>query len=335
VFLDGQVVSCLAWASAAWKLKARDRFIGWDESTKQKNLPLIANNTRFLILPWIRVKYLASKALSLSLSRFEGTCYRAANWRYVGQTRGSAKKGTTPTSITVTQRPSTSMPCTLSSGAIYWMTRDEAQAILALPHDKAIHAILERAEKAETYDRLIGDVSPTTPSGMIPASLKPPPARRRKGPGRKAGHEGVSRIQPEAGDHVKEHTLERCPDCHTPLKEPIKHYTRYIEDIPPVEKPEGSEHTVHGYWCPQCKKIVFAPLTDALPNAMVGLRLVLFTAWLHYLLGVSVTNIVRILSVVCRFQISAGGVPQAWKNLSLLLEPLYHELGNGSLQARF
>jgi len=207
------------------------------------------------------------------------------------------------------------------------MTRDEAKAILALPQDKAINTILALAEKAEKYDRLLGDVSPTTPSGMIPTYLKPTKGKRRRRPGRKKGHEGISRIQPEAVDHVKEHTLERCPQCHTPLKEPIKHYKRYIEDIPALEKPEVTEHTVYGYWCPQCKKIVFAPVTDALPNAMIGLRMVVFTAWLHYLVGVSVTNIVKILSVVCRFKISAGGVTQAWKNLSLLLEPLYHDLG--------
>jgi len=117
VFIDGQVVACLAWASAAWKLRARDQFIGWEEPTKRKNLHLIANNTRFLILPWVRVKYLASRILSVCLrrlstdwensyahpvylaetfvdiSRFEGTCYRAANWIFVGQTKGSAKKG--------------------------------------------------------------------------------------------------------------------------------------------------------------------------------------------------------------------------------------------------
>lgn len=117
VFINGQVVACLAWASAAWKIKARDQFIGWEEDTKRKNLHLIANNTRFLILPWIRVKFLASKALSLSLrrlsadwektyehplylaetfvdiSRFSGTCYQAANWMEVGRTKGSAKKG--------------------------------------------------------------------------------------------------------------------------------------------------------------------------------------------------------------------------------------------------
>ena len=117
VFIDGKVVACLAWASAAWKVKARDQFIGWNEPTKRKNLHLIFNNTRFLILPWVRVKYLASKILSLSLrllsaewektyghhvylaetfvdiARFNGTCYRAANWIEVGQTKGSAKRG--------------------------------------------------------------------------------------------------------------------------------------------------------------------------------------------------------------------------------------------------
>ncbi|MFO7971676.1 MAG: DUF4338 domain-containing protein [Desulfobacterales bacterium] len=116
-YLNGQVVACISWASAAWKIKSREEFIGWDKSTKRKKLYLIANNTRFLILPWIRVKHLASKVLALNLkrlsddwqnlynhrvylvetfvdtSRFKGTCYKAANWQYVGQTSGSAKKG--------------------------------------------------------------------------------------------------------------------------------------------------------------------------------------------------------------------------------------------------
>jgi transposase len=207
------------------------------------------------------------------------------------------------------------------------MSRDEAIALLNLPTDQAVDSILALAEKAEKYDQLYGQVTPTTPSGMTPTYLKPNPGRRPRRPGRKKGHDGVSRPQPQEVDHFKEHTLEHCPDCQTPLKEPIKEYKRYTEDIPPIEKPEVTEHTVHGYWCPQCKKIVFSPVTDALPNAMIGLRLVVFTAWLHYLVGVSVNNVVRILSVVCTFKISAGGLTQAWKNLSLLLEPIYHDIG--------
>lgn len=115
--LDGQVVACLAFASAAWKVKGRDDFIGWHPETKKKKLHLVVNNTRFLILPWIRIKHLASKLLSLSVrrlcsdwesayghdvylaetfvdrSRFHGTCYKASNWIYVGDTRGSRKQG--------------------------------------------------------------------------------------------------------------------------------------------------------------------------------------------------------------------------------------------------
>lgn len=208
------------------------------------------------------------------------------------------------------------------------MTRDEAKAILALPQDKAVGAILALAEKAEKYDEIVGGVSPTTPSGMKPPYLKPTHKGRKKHPGRKKGHKGISRLRPEEVDHFKEHTLERCPDCHGPVEYPIKMYKRYTEDIPPIEKPEVTEHTVHGYWCSTCKKVVFPTLTDALPNAMIGLRLVAFTAWLHYLVGVSVNNIVKILSVVCRFKISAGGLTQAWVKLAQLLEPAYNHIGD-------
>lgn len=207
------------------------------------------------------------------------------------------------------------------------MTSDEAKAILALPQDKAVQAILALAEKAEKYDQIVGGASPTTPSGMTPVYLKPTRGKRKKPPGRKRGHPGISRFRPEQVDHFKEHIPERCPECHGPLGHPIKTYKRYVEDIPPIQKPEVTEHTLHGAWCSRCKRVVFPTLTDALPNAMIGLRLVVFTAWLHYLVGVSVNNIVKILSVVCRFKLSAGGLTQAWMNLAHLLEPDYRRIG--------
>lgn len=117
VFIEGQVVGCLGWASAAWKIAPRDRFIGWSTAQKRTRLHLITNNVRFLLLPWVRVEHLASKVLALSVrglsgcwqaryghpvylaetfvdvSRFAGTCYRAANWSLVGTTQGHAKRG--------------------------------------------------------------------------------------------------------------------------------------------------------------------------------------------------------------------------------------------------
>jgi hypothetical protein len=116
-YINGHVVACLAWASAAFKLKSRDDYIGWSPEVRRQRLHLIANNVRFLILPWIQVKHLASKVLALNLrrvshdwqkayhhriylaetfvdtDRFSGTCYKASNWQRVGETRGSAKRG--------------------------------------------------------------------------------------------------------------------------------------------------------------------------------------------------------------------------------------------------
>jgi hypothetical protein len=116
-FIDDRPVACLGWGSAAWSVKSRDSFIGWDKCSKEGNLHFVANNTRFLILPWVCVKYLASKILALTAKRisddwleiynyplylletfvekdrFAGTCYKAANWIWVGQTKGIAKRG--------------------------------------------------------------------------------------------------------------------------------------------------------------------------------------------------------------------------------------------------
>jgi len=68
-FIADRPVACLGWGSAAWKLKSRDTFIGWDAKTKENNLHFVANNTRFLILPWVSVKCLASKLIALNARR--------------------------------------------------------------------------------------------------------------------------------------------------------------------------------------------------------------------------------------------------------------------------
>lgn len=117
VYLDNQVTACVGWGAAAWRVRVREQFIGWTDMQKRQRLHLIVNNVRLLILPWIKVKYLASKALAtnikalpsdwqsfyghpivlletfVDLSCFAGTCYKASNWIYVGKTKGIAKRG--------------------------------------------------------------------------------------------------------------------------------------------------------------------------------------------------------------------------------------------------
>jgi hypothetical protein len=111
----GPVLACLLFTSAAWKMAPRDAFIGWNPIARQTNLPLVVNQSRFLILPWVRVPNLASHILSLAArqlprdwvaayrarpvlmetlvdgTRYHGGCYRASNWTEAGLTQGRGR----------------------------------------------------------------------------------------------------------------------------------------------------------------------------------------------------------------------------------------------------
>ena len=113
---NGRFLGCLLFGAAAWKTEARDLWIGWLSDERERNLGLICNNTRFLILDWIKVPHLASHALGACLrrlsrdwkhrygtdialvetfvdtTRYAGTCYKAANWRKIGQTKGRSRQ---------------------------------------------------------------------------------------------------------------------------------------------------------------------------------------------------------------------------------------------------
>ena len=110
-----RLLGCLLYGAAAWRVADRDRFIGWDEAARQRGLSRIANNQRYLILPWVRVPHLASHLLAVTRRRvsadwqakyghpillletfveqprFTGTCYQADNWIRVGQTTGRTR----------------------------------------------------------------------------------------------------------------------------------------------------------------------------------------------------------------------------------------------------
>jgi len=210
------------------------------------------------------------------------------------------------------------------------VNRAQALALLELPREQAATAILALAEKAERWDQLQAQgattpISPTTPSGMQPVYLKPRSRRRAKKPGRKAGHPGVHRPAPTHIDARVEDKLTHCPDCHSKVGPSIRKHIRIIEEIPPVV-PEVTEHTVHGHWCATCRKIVTAPVTQALPHSTLGIRFVVYTAWLHYFVGVSVGNCVKIAHASLGFPVSPGGLTLAWANLAAYLEGSYDSL---------
>ena len=115
VWAQGRPVACLAWSSAPRHLGSRDRYIGWSAEARRRNIRFLGYNTRYLILPWVRVPHLASHILGkvanalsddwqrlyghaiyfaetfIDPGRFRGTCYRAANWQLLGVTTGRGK----------------------------------------------------------------------------------------------------------------------------------------------------------------------------------------------------------------------------------------------------
>jgi hypothetical protein len=116
VWAQERPIACLAWSSAPRHLGSRDRYIGWSAAARRSNIRFIAYNTRFLILPWVRIENLASHILArmaariaadwqqmyghpiyfletfVDPERFRGTCYRAANWILLGKTTGRGKQ---------------------------------------------------------------------------------------------------------------------------------------------------------------------------------------------------------------------------------------------------
>ena len=112
---ENKILGCLQFSSSAWKMAPRDKWIGWNDEQRERNLQKIINNSRFLLFPWVKVKNLASSVLALASRvvlddwersygyrpvlletlvderRFKGTCYKAANWIHVGTTTGRGR----------------------------------------------------------------------------------------------------------------------------------------------------------------------------------------------------------------------------------------------------
>lgn len=119
IYSRGRPIACMAWSSAPRHLGPRDRFIGWSPEHRKKNIRFLAYNTRYLILPWVRVPHLASHILGRMAkllprdwdriyghtvyfletftdpARYKGTCYRAANWVVLGETTGRGNNAPT------------------------------------------------------------------------------------------------------------------------------------------------------------------------------------------------------------------------------------------------
>jgi len=211
----------------------------------------------------------------------------------------------------------------------------QARVIFARGEEAVVFALLELTKQLAEQRAKMGAEShqtPSTPSGMKPPYQKPRAKSRKKRPGGKPGHPGLRRQLPERIDWQAEHRADRCPDCGGRLKRCQETRTRYTEDIPEVQ-PEVTEHTIHRDWCPKCRKRVEPPVADALPGSSLGNRVLVLSAWLHYGLGNTLSQIVEVFNFHLQMKITPGGLVQMWYRLQAILYAWYEQIQQEALRS--
>jgi len=215
------------------------------------------------------------------------------------------------------------------------LTEEQAREIFARGEEAVVFVLLElskRLVEQQAKTAAESHQTPGTPSGMEPPYQKPPSKSRNKRPGAKPGHRGARRKLPGRIHRQEEHRADRCPDCGGHLQRCQETRTRYIEDIPEIQ-PEVTEHTIHRDWCPKCKKRVEPTVPDALPKATLGNRVLVLSAWLHYALGNTLSQIVEVFNFHLQLKISSGGLVQMWYRLQAILYAWYDQIQREALQS--
>ena len=206
------------------------------------------------------------------------------------------------------------------------LTQEQAEAIWARGKEAVVLALMLLSAQALGLNSAPG-AGPNAPSSSVPTYEKPTRRRRGRKPGAKPGHPGHRRPLAEAVTRRLQHPpLERCPDCGGPVHRPTRQRVRYIEDIPEVF-PELTEHTIPRQWCPRCGREVEPVVDEAMPKATLGHGLVTLTAWLHYGLGVTISQVISVLSHHVHMELSEGGLVAAWQRLGEVLTAWYDQIG--------
>ncbi|MBV8265259.1 MAG: IS66 family transposase [Planctomycetaceae bacterium] len=214
------------------------------------------------------------------------------------------------------------------------LTEEQAREIFRQGEEAVVFALLSLAQQlADQPPSAAPVVTPTTPSSMVPSFLKPAAVRRRQRPGRKAGHPGARRPTPDRVDRQVDHRLEQCPTCQGPLTRTRQTRTRITEDIPEQITPVVTEHTIHRDWCPRCQKAVEPVVTEALPGATLGNRTLVLSAWLHYGLGNTLSQIVAVFNHHLMMKLTPGGLMQRWYRLQAILFAWYLQIQAEALDA--
>jgi hypothetical protein len=215
------------------------------------------------------------------------------------------------------------------------LSEEQAEQLARVDEHLQKLAWLAAAQRiAELKAKIAGPakIDPSTPSGQRPIYTKPAAPKRKGKPGAKPGHAGTRRPKPQRIDEHQEHRLERCPICDGELQRCAQTRTRTIEDILDDLQTVVTEHKIHRDYCPHCHKHVEPTVPDALPNATLGHRTVALSAWLHYGVGVSISQVRELLGGQFQTFLSDGGLAAAWQRLATVLDPWYVQLAE---DARF
>src|SRR5262245_6060981 len=214
------------------------------------------------------------------------------------------------------------------------LTAEQATLIFQQGQDAVVFALLRLApQMAQQTSGAPRGTDPSAPSGQTPPYAKPTAERRTKAKGAKPGHLGYRRTPPTRIDRYEEHSLSACPTCQGPVRPCRGSRTRIIEDIPADISPVVTEHTIPRFWCPHCKTTVEPTVPDAFPGSTIGLRVAVLSAWLHYLLGTTLAQIIDVFNFHLQFPLSCGGLIQMWRRLREILTAWYLEIQAQALRS--
>jgi transposase len=213
------------------------------------------------------------------------------------------------------------------------LTAEQATLIFQQGQEAVVFALLSFARQLAEKQAAANTPDPSTPSGQTPPHARPPAKGRAKARGAKPGHPGSRRPTPPRIDAREDHTLEARPECHGPVKRRRSSRTRIIEDIPADITPVVTEHIIPRYWCPGCRSTAEPVVPDALPGSTVGLRVVVLSAWLRYLPGTTLSQIIDVFNFHLRFKLSAGGLVSLWHRSREILRAWYLEIQTQALDS--
>ncbi len=213
------------------------------------------------------------------------------------------------------------------------LTKEQATKIYEMGQDAVVFVLMTQAKMAaenpdDQKQNPGGPDDPSCPSAQKPAYKKPEPKKRKSKAGQKKGHEGTRRSKPETIDRTENLRAKTCPTCGKPLIACNGMRHRYVEDIPEGIKVEVVRYVIHRDFCSHCRKHVEPSVPDVLPKSTIGNRLLVMSAWLHYCLGVTISQVLSIFNFHLQFKMSDGGLVHMWHRLAGILEPWYQEIAD-------